>query len=268
MGETRPRAAARAVGYEGAGYGRVPALERRVLLPRDEHAPAGRAPDHGDGHRTYDLVREQIRIAVRESDLGYGQGGHRRCAGTSIEVRINAEDPHERVPALDRQRCATLRTPERPRGCGSTRRCTRGLEVGHDLRPDARPSWWSGVRTRERGDRPRMIRALRGAERGGRAGRARRRRWRCCEQEALRASGDYDTHFLEGLSLKRSDASYESPGGRNAAAVFRHTEGDAPMLWRTKRGGRRPSWRACAVGPSSSSDFGEPRRRATGRWTL
>ena len=38
----------------------------RLLLPRDEHAPAGRAPGHRDGDRASTSSREQLRIAAGE----------------------------------------------------------------------------------------------------------------------------------------------------------------------------------------------------------
>jgi hypothetical protein len=50
MGEAAVRVSEQ-VGYTGAGTVRVPVRGRRVLLPRDEHPPAGRAPRDRGGHR-------------------------------------------------------------------------------------------------------------------------------------------------------------------------------------------------------------------------
>ena len=43
--------ACRQIGYEGVGHLRVPVRGRGVLLHRDEHPRAGRAPDHRGDHR-------------------------------------------------------------------------------------------------------------------------------------------------------------------------------------------------------------------------
>ena len=77
-------------------HGRVPRRGRRhrdaaVLLPRDEHAAAGRAPGDGTGHRAVDLVRAQLLVAAGQP-LPFppdrlAQRGH------AIELRVYAEDP-------------------------------------------------------------------------------------------------------------------------------------------------------------------------------
>ena len=74
-------------------HGGVPARgRRRVLLPGDEHAPAGRAPGHRAGHRPRSrraAVAHRRRRAVAESR-------RRTCAftGHAIEARLYAEAPH------------------------------------------------------------------------------------------------------------------------------------------------------------------------------
>ena len=72
-------------------HDRVPARRRRpLLLPRDEHAAAGRAPDHRDGDR-------------RRSGRA-GRSASRAASGsTSIPARLlDAERPRHRVPHLRR----------------------------------------------------------------------------------------------------------------------------------------------------------------------
>ena len=70
---------------------RVPATTRRrpVLLPGDEHPPAGRAP----GHRVVtgvDLVEQQLAVAEGEPAAGPRPTDP---PGHAIEVRLYAEDP-------------------------------------------------------------------------------------------------------------------------------------------------------------------------------
>ena len=60
---------------------RVPLPGRRVLLPRDEHPPAGRAPGHRAGDRASTSSREQLRVAVGRAAVVH-PGRHRRCAAT------------------------------------------------------------------------------------------------------------------------------------------------------------------------------------------
>ena len=85
-------AAAKAIGYTQRRHGRVPArARRRLLLPGDEHPPAGRAPRHRARHRARsgraaDPHRRRRAAAVRQDDV--------RFAGHAIEARLYAEAPH------------------------------------------------------------------------------------------------------------------------------------------------------------------------------
>jgi acetyl-CoA carboxylase biotin carboxylase subunit len=78
---------------------RVPVRERRVLLHRDEHPRAGRAPGHRADHRHRHRA-EQIRIAAGEK-LRFTQRDI-ELRGHAIECRINAEDPFKFVPSPGR----------------------------------------------------------------------------------------------------------------------------------------------------------------------
>ena len=81
--------AARAVGYRSAGTIEGLLAGRRVLLPRDEHARAGRAlrdrAGHRDGHRAgADPVAAGEELSFNQEDITF--------RGHAIECRINAED--------------------------------------------------------------------------------------------------------------------------------------------------------------------------------
>ena len=151
---------ARALGYRSAGHRRVPARrrQRRVLLPRGEHAPPGRAPGDrgGDGHRPG---------ARAAADRG---GRAARLAQRDV-------------------RCAPRRTPSR---CASTPRIrprdflpATGTLVAFEPAADAGVRWDSGVAD-GLGDR----RALRPDARQGDRARADARRGRG-PARAARSSG-------------------------------------------------------------------------------
>jgi pyruvate carboxylase len=79
----------RELGYRGPGPSSSSSTStRRVLVPRDQHARAGRAPGDRDGDGV-DIVREQLRIAAGEP-LWFDQGDV-TISGHAIECRINAE---------------------------------------------------------------------------------------------------------------------------------------------------------------------------------
>ena len=69
---------------------RVPHRRRRHdLVPRGQHAPAGRAPGLGGGHRH----RPRARAVPHRRGRGDRLRRPRRPTGHSIEFRINGEDP-------------------------------------------------------------------------------------------------------------------------------------------------------------------------------
>ena len=123
MGE-QAVALARAVGYTSAGHGRV--RRRRapqLLLPRDEHAPAGRAP----GHRVRHRPRPRRADAAASPPASACRSRRSRCASTAGRSR-RASTP--RTPSASSSpppagSCATRRR-RRATACASTPASTRG----------------------------------------------------------------------------------------------------------------------------------------------
>jgi len=210
MGETA-LAAARAVGYEGAGTveflhskGDFFFLEMNTRL-QVEHPITEMVTG-------VDLVREQIRVAAGEA-LGYGQA-EIDMRGHAIEVRINAEDPHHGfLPSTGTLR--NLRLPSGP-WVRLDSAMYSGLEVGTTYDPMlAKLVVWGANRDQAIA---RMIRALQELNVGGVLTGA-PAALEVLKQDAFRA-GDYDTHFLEKLPL--APAAQFRPLVAASAAVFRH----------------------------------------------
>ena len=210
MGETA-LAAARAVAYEGAGTveflysrGEFFFLEMNTRL-QVEHPITEMVTG-------VDLVREQIRIGAGEA-LGYGQADI-DMRGHAIEVRINAEDPHNGfLPATGTLK--NLRTPDGP-WVRLDSAMYSGLEVGTTYDPMlAKLVVWGANREHAI---ERMIRALQELNVGGVLTGA-PAALEVLGEEAFR-SGDYDTHFLESLALA-PDPRY-GPLVAATAAIFRH----------------------------------------------
>ena len=78
---------------------RVPARRATgdVLLPRDEHPPAGRAPGHRGDHRA--RPRRAAAARRRRRAARPRRRTTPRIDGHAIEVRLYAEDPAARLPA-------------------------------------------------------------------------------------------------------------------------------------------------------------------------
>jgi acetyl-CoA carboxylase biotin carboxylase subunit len=204
-------AAARAVGYEGAGTveflwskGEFFFLEMNTRLQ----------VEHPVTEMVYgvDLVREQLRIAAGEP-LGTRQEDI-RPRGWSIEVRINAEDPTSGfLPSTGT--ISNLRLPGGP-WVRLDSAMYRGLEVGLEYDPMlAKLIVWGP-------DRPtaivRMKRALEELNVGGvRTGAP--AALRVLREERFKR-GEYDTHFLESLDQK-DDLLGLAPVAAAAAAVRR-----------------------------------------------
>jgi propionyl-CoA carboxylase alpha chain len=122
MGE-QAVALARAVKYQSAGTVEfVVGRDKQLLLPRDEHPAAGRAP----GHRMItglDLVELMIRVAAGEK-LPFTQERH-EADGWAMECRINAEDPFRGfLPSVGRL-VRYRRRREEAAACASTPASTK-----------------------------------------------------------------------------------------------------------------------------------------------
>ena len=156
-------AAARAVAYQGAGTVEFLLRRPRVLFPRDEHAPAGRASGHRDDHRARSrrvaVARGGGRAAAARAGRRSAATGTRSRRGCTPRTRSAAScrPPAGCAACVFRRRCST---------CASTAACSEGDEVTRALRPDDR----QGDRLGAGPDR-----RARPAARGARAGRGRGR---------------------------------------------------------------------------------------------
>ena len=172
------------------GHGRVPVDGARVLLPRDEHAPAGRAPGHRDDHRPRPrrvaAARRRRRAAAARGRRDHRSAGTRSRRGSTPRTRSAASC---RPPGASTR----LRFPAGPRARARRHRRARGRRghVHYDPMLAKVIAWGAGS---ARGDRPPARRAR--AHRRGRPahqhpvplGNPRRR--------AVR-SGDVSTRLLE-----------------------------------------------------------------------
>ena len=119
-GRRRASPLARAVGYVGAGT--VEFLldaRRRVLVPRDEHPPPGRAPGHRGGHRPRPRRASSCAIADGRAARPT-RSRRRRSTGHAIEVRLYAEDPAAGYLPVDRH-VRRVRAGDRAGGARATR---------------------------------------------------------------------------------------------------------------------------------------------------
>jgi acetyl-CoA carboxylase biotin carboxylase subunit len=216
-GATRARmgaaavAAARAVGYHSAGTveflwsrGEFYFLEMNTRL-QVEHPVTEMITG-------IDLVREQIRIAAGEH-LGYGQDDV-RPRGHSIEVRVNAENPFQGfLPSTGT--ISNLRIPGGP-WTRLDSAMYRGMEVGLAYDPMlAKLIVWAPDRAQAIA---RMVRAIQETNVGGvHTGLP------AALQVLLHpafARGEFDTHFLEGLTIQSPEQYSDLVAV--AAAIHRH----------------------------------------------
>jgi len=244
MGEAALRAA-RHVGYQGAGtveflwsQGEFYFLEMNTRL-QVEHPVTEMVTG-------IDLVREQLRVAAGEP-LGYDQSAI-ELRGHAIEVRINAEDPvNGFLPSTGT--IHNLRAPGGPWVRLDTA-MYRGQEVGLAYDPMlGKLIVWGADRAQAIA---RMRRAIEEMNVGG---------VRTGLPAALQVlehprfvAGDFDTHFLEGLTIAPPERYEELVAA--AAAIYRHHLARRRAL--SKDAADRNGWRARAR--AGTSDL--PRRAA------
>ncbi len=207
--------AARAIGYVGAGHGRAPRRRlrrqprRAVLLPRDEHPAAGRAP----GHRAA-VRRRPRRRAARGRRRPPTRPEPPRPRGHAVEVRLYAEDPASgwaprtgpvhrfEVPGVDAAFAVPDRSGDRP-----LLRLDSGVATGGAVSPHYDPMLakliaWAPTRADAVS---RLAAALAGSRVHG-VTTNRDLLVRLLRHDAF-AAGDTDTGFVERHWLDRHDVS-------------------------------------------------------------
>ena len=150
----------KAIGYTGAGTVEfVLDQDGRVLLPRGQHPPAGRAPGHRAGHRP----RPGRAAAAGRRGRAAARRGHRRARSTGTPSRSASTPrtcppgscrPPARCTASPSRRCpACASTPASPTGRWSSPHYDPMLAkvIAHGpTRADGGPRRWPG-RSRRRG---------------------------------------------------------------------------------------------------------------------
>ena len=142
----------RAVGYVSAGHVRVPARRPRPLhVPRDEHAPPGRAPGHRDGHRARprrrpaaDRRRRAARRRRRRRDRQHGPRGRGPPLRRGRRGRLPAGDRSDRGAPLARRRGHPGRCRDRARAARSvaaSTRCSPRSSRGDRTAPPPSSAW-------------------------------------------------------------------------------------------------------------------------------
>ena len=242
-GAPRPRSRARSATPTPARSSSC-STRTAVLLPRDEHAAAGRASDHRDGDRRRsraladpDRARRAARRSIPSALL--------TPRGHAIECRIYAEDPDNGfLPSPGRIR--GLRAPAGP-GHPRRQRRDRRARRADLLRPDDLEADRLGRGSR-RSAIARMRRAL--ARVPGRA--ASRRRCRSsagCSTQPDFLDGRFHTTYLDRDARRRATARRSS---------------SRPPDDEDARGDRRGAAGACsrAPAPRAAAGAGAPARRA------
>ena len=231
MGEVALQAG-RAVGYQNAGTveflwskGEFYFLEMNTRL-QVEHPVTEMVTG-------VDLVREQLRVAAGEP-LGYTQSAV-QWKGWAIEVRLNAEDPHNKfLPST-----GTIRNLRMPGGpwVRLDLGLYRGMEVGVNYDPLlAKLIVWGSDRAQAIA---RMRRALQELNIGGVRTSA-PAALAVLEDERFQ-KGEFDTHFLEKLDLAARHGTEEELAAA-AAAIYRHHIARRRAL--SSEGAERSGWLA------------------------
>ena len=240
---TRRSPRRRAIGYVNAGHGRVRRRRRRaLLLPRGQHAPAGRAPRD----RARDGPRPRRAPAPRRRGRAARRDRHRRRHhGARDRGPPLRRGPRRRLPP----RLGAPRALRGPRGRGRPRRrgLRDGVGRGHELRRHAR-----------QGDRLGADAARRRAAARGRAARRApaRRRGRtatcssACSATAEFLEGRTDTGYLERHAAERADRGGARRATRRRACVL-------AAIWQRLAGPRRRR-RSHRASPSRGATSARP----------